>query len=68
MARNHLEANEELEIRAQNGTAVTLDIKGYMRTIPVYPTSGTTFEDSYTISTVGPAPVCQIKPETHKLK
>ena len=43
------------------------DIRAYLRGAVACPSGGTSFEDSYTISTVEAPPVCQRKPVTHKL-
>src|ERR1019366_1662996 len=57
-----------LEMHKDEGQAVTYsDIRGYLKHSVVCPSGGTTFEDSYTISTVDATPVCQKKPATHLL-
>jgi prepilin-type N-terminal cleavage/methylation domain-containing protein len=43
------------------------DISGYMRNAVVCPAGGTSFEDSYKLTTVDERPTCQRKPDTHKL-
>ena len=43
------------------------DISLYLRNTPVCPAGGTTFEDSYTLTTVEARPVCQKRPEKHKM-
>jgi prepilin-type N-terminal cleavage/methylation domain-containing protein len=48
-------------------TVTHSDVRGYLRGSLVCPSGGTTFEDSYTLTTVGARPVCQRKPVTHKL-
>ncbi len=44
------------------------DISLYLRNTPVCPSGGTTFEDSYTLTTVDTRPVCQRKPDKHKMR
>ncbi len=57
-----------LDRNKDEGQAVTYnDIKNYLRRAVVCPGGGTSFEDSYSISTVDAAPTCQRKPATHKL-
>jgi|SRR5437899_4912404 prepilin-type N-terminal cleavage/methylation domain len=41
------------------------DINPYLKGAVVCPSGGTTFSDSYTISTVGELPLCQRDPQTH---
>jgi prepilin-type N-terminal cleavage/methylation domain-containing protein len=43
------------------------DIRSYLKRSVVCPAGGTSFEDSYTITTVDAAPTCQRKPATHML-
>ncbi|HVM50125.1 MAG TPA: prepilin-type N-terminal cleavage/methylation domain-containing protein [Candidatus Acidoferrum sp.] len=43
------------------------DIRSYLRGSLVCPAGGTSFEDSYTVTTVEAAPTCQRKPATHKM-
>jgi prepilin-type N-terminal cleavage/methylation domain-containing protein len=43
------------------------DIKDYLRNSVVCPSGGTTFADSYTLTTVDERPTCQRKPQTHLL-
>ena len=38
------------------------DIRSYLKSTPICPSGGTTFDDSYTISTVGVQPLCQRMP------
>ncbi len=57
-----------LDMNKDEGQAVTYnDIQNYLRRAVVCPGGGTSFEDSYSISTVDAAPTCQRKPATHKL-
>ena len=57
-----------LEKNKDEGQAVTYsDIRGYLKRSVVCPAGGTSFEASYTITTVEAAPTCQRKPGTHKL-
>jgi prepilin-type N-terminal cleavage/methylation domain-containing protein len=58
-----------LDMRKDEGQAVTYsDIRDYLRRSVVCPAGGTTFEDSYTITTVDETPECQKKPGTHRLE
>jgi prepilin-type N-terminal cleavage/methylation domain-containing protein len=57
-----------MEMQKDEGQAVTYsDIRSYLRRSVVCPAGGTSFDDSYTITTVDAPPVCQKKPATHKL-
>ena len=57
-----------LEMKKDEGQAVAYsDIRGYLQRSVVCPAGGTSFEDSYTITTVEAAPICQRKPSSHKL-
>jgi prepilin-type N-terminal cleavage/methylation domain-containing protein len=57
-----------LEQRKDAGQAVAFsDISAYMKNAVVCPAGGTSFQDSYTISTVEDRPVCSRKPDSHKL-
>jgi prepilin-type N-terminal cleavage/methylation domain-containing protein len=57
-----------LDMQKDEGQAVTYgDIRNYLRRSVVCPAGGTSFEDSYTITTVDVAPTCQRKPARHKL-
>ncbi len=57
-----------LERHKDEGQAVTYsDIRSYLKRPVVCPAGGTSFEDSYTITTVEVAPTCQRKPTTHLL-
>ena len=57
-----------LDMQKDEGQPVTYsDIRGYLKHSVVCPAGGTSFEDSYTISTVDAPPVCQRKPALHKL-
>ena len=57
-----------LETKKDEGQAVAYgDIRGYLQRSVVCPAGGTSFEDSYTITTVEASPICQRKPGTHKL-
>lgn len=56
------------DMRKDEGAPVTFqDIASYLQNDVSCPSGGSTFEDSYTITTVDAAPTCQRKPETHKL-
>jgi prepilin-type N-terminal cleavage/methylation domain-containing protein len=56
------------EERKDDQQAVTYeDIRIYLRNTPLCPSGGATFDDSYTLSTVQARPVCQKRPEKHKL-
>ena len=57
-----------LEMRKDEGQTVTYgDIRGYLKNAVVCPSGGTSFDDSYTITTVDAAPACQRRPATHLL-
>ena len=57
-----------LEMKKDEGQPVTYsDIRGYLQHSVVCPAGGTSFEDSYTITTVDAVPTCQRKPATHML-
>jgi prepilin-type N-terminal cleavage/methylation domain-containing protein len=57
-----------LEMNKDEGQPVTYsNIRSYLRNAVVCPSGGTSFEDSYTISTVDAPPMCQRKPATHLL-
>ena len=51
------------DMNKAEGQPVTYsDIRTYLKSTPVCPQGGTTFDDSYTINTVGVPPVCQRVP------
>jgi prepilin-type N-terminal cleavage/methylation domain-containing protein len=57
-----------LDMHKDEGQPVTYsDIRGYLRRSVICPSGGTAFEDSYTITTVDAAPICQRQPATHLL-
>ena len=57
-----------LDMKKDEGQAVAYsDIRGYLQRSVVCPAGGTSFDDSYTITAVEAAPICQRKPATHKL-
>ncbi len=57
-----------LEMHKDEGQTVSYsDIRGYLRGSVVCPAGGTSFEDSYSLTTVDSPPTCQRKPSTHKL-
>ena len=57
-----------LDMHKDEGQTVTYsDISAYLKHSVVCPAGGTTFDDSYTITTVDTPPVCQKKPTTHLL-
>ncbi len=57
-----------LDMRKDVGQAVThQDIAGYLKNTVVCPSGGTSFDDSYTITTVDTPPTCQRQPSTHVL-
>ena len=57
-----------LEMKKGETEAVIFDnIKGYLKNSVVCPAGGTTFGDSYTITTVSAKPVCQKVPDKHVL-
>ena len=43
------------------------DIRSYLKNAVLCPSGGTTFADSYTLATVDVKPVCQRRPDSHKL-
>ena len=55
--------------KAAGDTPQYADISDYLKNSVTCPSGGTTFDDSYTISTVSAVPpvVCQKQPATHKL-
>jgi len=56
------------DMKKDEGQAVTYsDIRDYLKHSVVCPAGGTSFEDSYTVTTVDAAPTCQKKPTTHLL-
>jgi prepilin-type N-terminal cleavage/methylation domain-containing protein len=54
---------------AQKNACITnlRQIDGYLKNDVSCPSGGTSFDDSYTITTVDASPTCQRQPETHKL-
>jgi prepilin-type N-terminal cleavage/methylation domain-containing protein len=57
-----------LDMHKDEGQTVTYnDIRSYLKHAVVCPAGGTSFEDSYTITTVDAPPVCQKQPATHVL-
>ncbi len=57
-----------LDMKKDAGQPVTYaDIKSYLKNDVTCPSGGTTFDDSYSISTVDVSPTCQKRPETHKM-
>jgi prepilin-type N-terminal cleavage/methylation domain-containing protein len=57
-----------LDMNKDEGQAVTYsDIRNYLRRSVVCPSGGSSFEDSYTLTTVDAVPTCQKKPTVHKL-
>jgi prepilin-type N-terminal cleavage/methylation domain-containing protein len=57
-----------MEMKKDEGQAVAYsDIQGYLKRSVVCPAGGTSFADSYMITTVDAPPTCQKKPATHKL-
>jgi prepilin-type N-terminal cleavage/methylation domain-containing protein len=57
-----------LEMRKDDQQQVTYsDIRPYLRGAIVCPSGGTSFEDSYTVTSVEASPLCQRQPATHKL-
>lgn len=56
------------ELNKGPGQAVTYsDIAPYLQNAVVCPGGGTTFEDSYSLTTVDALPTCQRQPQSHKL-
>jgi prepilin-type N-terminal cleavage/methylation domain-containing protein len=57
-----------LDMNKDEGQTVTYsDIRDYLKRSVVCPAGGTSFEDSYTITTVDAPPTCQRRPALHKL-
>jgi prepilin-type N-terminal cleavage/methylation domain-containing protein len=57
-----------LDMRKDEGQTVTYsDIRGYLQHSVVCPSGGTSFADSYTITTVDTPPACRKKAATHQL-
>jgi len=57
-----------LDMRKDEGQPVAYsDIRNYLKHAVVCPSGGTSFGDSYTITTVDAAPSCQKQPATHLL-
>jgi prepilin-type N-terminal cleavage/methylation domain-containing protein len=57
-----------LDLNKAPGQPVTFnDIRSYLKSPPFCPSGGTTFDDSYTITTVDAQPLCQRQPATHML-
>jgi prepilin-type N-terminal cleavage/methylation domain-containing protein len=57
-----------LELKKGPGaTVVETDVTPYLKHSVVCPSGGTTFADSYTLSTVATQPICQHVPLTHFL-
>ncbi len=57
-----------LDMNKDEGQAVTYsDIRNYLKRSVVCPSGGTSFEDSYAITTVDAAPTCLRKPGLHRL-
>lgn len=50
-----------------NAPVTYADIADYLKNQVVCPSGGTTFEDSYSLTTVGAPPTCLRVPATHKL-
>ena len=57
-----------LDMNKAQGQAVSYsDISSYLKNAVSCPAGGTSFEDSYTITTVNVQPTCQRMPSTHVL-
>src|ERR1039457_6829150 len=57
-----------LDMHKDEGQTVAYsDIRNYLKRSMVCPAGGTSFDDSYMITTVDTPPVCQKKPTTHQL-
>jgi prepilin-type N-terminal cleavage/methylation domain-containing protein len=51
------------DLNKAEGQPVTYsDIRSYLKSTPICPSGGSTFDDSYTITSVGTPPVCQRMP------
>ena len=53
--------------KAEGQSVAYSDIRSYLKSTPICPAGGTTFEDSYTITTVGTPPACLRAPSEHLL-
>ncbi len=57
-----------LDMKKDSAQSVSYsDISSYLRNSVTCPSGGTTFDDSYSLSTVDAQPACLKKPATHKL-
>jgi prepilin-type N-terminal cleavage/methylation domain-containing protein len=57
------------EARRGPSSSVTFDdIRDYLKRSVVCPSGGTTFADSYTLTTVDETPSCKLVPETHRFE
>lgn len=57
-----------LDMKRTSGQPVTYDdISPYLKHSVVCPAGGTSFDDSYSITTVNAPPTCERQPATHKL-
>jgi prepilin-type N-terminal cleavage/methylation domain-containing protein len=57
-----------LDARKDSSDAVSYsDIKGFLKSTPVCPSGGTSFEDSYSITRVDARPECLRKPQSHTM-
>ena len=57
-----------LDMKRTSGQPVTYDdISSYLKHSVICPAGGTSFDDSYSISTVNATPTCSRQPATHKL-
>jgi hypothetical protein len=62
-----MELHSVPEAKPELISARALNVRSYLQRSVVCPAGGTSFEDSYTITTVETAPTCQRKPGSHKL-
>ena len=63
-------AQQQWAIEQKKGPAEAVaeaDVQPYLKSLPVCPAGGTTFADSYTLSTVATAPTCQKDAANHVL-
>jgi prepilin-type N-terminal cleavage/methylation domain-containing protein len=57
------------EAKRGPATPVTFDdIRDYLKRSVVCPSGGTTFADSYTLTTVDETPTCKLVPDTHRFE
>ena len=53
--------------KASSATATGPDISPYLKTLPICPAGGTSFDDSYALGQVNASPTCKKDSTNHKL-